>query len=395
VELIVAVQELARPGGPQTYALTVAEQLARLGHAVTLFARELGDVAGLARERCLTVTDQIGALPERADGVLVGVDRSLAFELADRYPRAARVFVMHSIDEIHLPPPVDGVVAATLALNDRFAASAAACVGAGEVVRLRQPVDLRRFGVSNRKPAPRPSRVLLLGNYLGQPGSRAQFLKDAWAPAGLQWEQVGYPNASLDVTSAMEDVDIVVGYGRSIVEAMGRGKAAYVFDHAGADGWVTPESYERVEAAGFSGMSSAPPPDATRLRADLDAYRPELGRLGHDLIRIHHDARDHAAALVALLRRLGPEPPPLEHSALRALALLSEAQLRAEIARDNNRQEALQWFGRAQALDDQLAVQEARVEAVQASRRYRLAQVLGRAAELLRRARGGSRDRRS
>ena len=394
MELIVALHELAAPGGPQSYALTVAEQLARLGHSVTLFARELGAMACLARERCLNATAQIGDLPERADGVLLGVDRSLAFELAARYPGAARVFVVHGIDDIHLPPPVDGVVAATVALNDRFAARAAACVGAGEIVRLRQPVDMRRFSV-RRQPAPRPARALLLGNYHGDSGSRAQILKDAWSGAGIHWEQVGYPNASLDVAAAMYDVDIVVGYGRSIVEAMASGRPAYVFDRAGGDGWITPESYEPIEAAGFSGMSPAPPPDAARLRTDLDAYRPEFGRLGYDLVRTHHDARQHVAELVALLRRLAPAPPPLERSALRALALLSEAQLRAEIARDNNRQEAKQWYDRAQALNAQLGVQVARLEAIRATRRYRFAEVLGRGAQLLRRVRDGAGRRRS
>ena len=58
----------------------------------------------------------------------------------------------------------------------------------------------------------------------------------------MHWAQVGYPNVSLDVTTAMDDLDIVVGYGRSIVEAMARGKAVHVFDLAGADGWVTPGS---------------------------------------------------------------------------------------------------------------------------------------------------------
>jgi hypothetical protein len=392
VELIVAVQSLARPGGPQTYALTVGEQLARLGHGVTLFARDLGDVAGLARERCLSVTAQMGELPEHADGVLVGVDRSLAFELTERYPDAARVFIVHNIDDIHLPPPVDGVVAATVALNDRFAERAGACVGAGEVVRLRQPIDLRRFPVGKR-PAPRPSRALLLGNYHGGATSHTQVLKDAWSHAQIHWEQVGYPNASLDVATAMNDVDIVVGYGRSILEAMARGKAAYVFDHAGADGWVTPESYGRIEAAGFSGMSGDAPPDAVRLRADIDAYRHEFGRLGHDLVRTHHDARHHAAALVTLLQRLSPEPAPVERSALRALARLSEAQLRAEIARDHNQQEARQWFDRAQTLNEQLVLKTAeatdatrRLEAVRGTRRYKLAEALGRAAQAARRA---------
>lgn len=394
MELIVAVQQLTAPGGPQTYALTVAEHLARLGHAVTLYAREVGAMAVLAGERCLNVTAHLHELPERADGVIVGVDRSLAFELAARYPDAIRVFVVHGIDDVHLPPPVDGVVAATVALNDRFAARAAACVGAGEVVRMRQPVDMRRFG-RGREPALRPTRVLLLGNYHGAHGSRAQILMDAWSEAGLIWDQLGHPRASVAVAAAMSEVDIVVGYGRSIVEAMACERPAYVFDHAGADGWVTPDSYERIEADGFSGLTPGPPPDAARLRADLDAYRPELGRLGRDLVRTYHDARQHAAQLVALLRRLSPEPAPLERSALRALTLLSEAQLRAEIARDHDRQEAKQWHDRATALNEQLVAQsvraDERLDAVSSTRRYRLAQALARPFELLARVRARSR----
>jgi hypothetical protein len=390
VELIVAVQQFAAPGGPQTYALTVAEHLARLGHSVTLFAREIGAMAVLARERSLAVTADLDALPEHADGVIVGVDRSLAVELAARYPRAVRVFVVHSTDEIHLPAPVDGLVAATVVLNDRFAARASACVGAGEIVRLRQPVDMRRFRAGKELPQ-RPARVLLLGNYHGAFGSRAQILMDAWSGAGLTWERVGYPRASLAVADALSEVDIVVGYGRSILEAMACQRAAYVFDQAGGDGWVTPESYEHIEAYGFSGLAPGPPSDAARLRADLDAYRPELGRLGHDLAQTYHDAQQHAAELVALLQRLSPEPPPLQRSALRAFALLSEAHLRAEIARDHSSSEAKQWFDRAQALNEELVTQaaeaSARLDALRNTRRYRLAQALCAPIDALRRSR--------
>lgn len=396
MELIVATHQLAAPGGPQTYALTVAEHLARLGHSVTLYAREIGAMAALARERCLDVSAELDELPEHAEGVIVGVDRSLAFELAARYPDAVRVFVVHGIDDIHLPPPVDGVVAATVALNDRLATRAAACVGAGEVVRMRQPVDLRRFS-AGRQPAPRPARVLLLGNYHGAHGLRAQIIMDAWSKAGLSWDQVGHPRTSLAVSERMTEVDIVVGYGRSIIEAMSCERPAYVFDHAGGDGWVTPDSYERIEAAGFSGLALGTPPDAARLRADLDAYRPELGKLGRDLVRTYHDARQHAAELVALLRRLSPEPPSQQRSALRALALLSEAQLRAEIAHDHHRQQAKQWLDRALALDEQLAIQTAqaaeRLDAVRTTRRYRLAQLLAWPVEILRGLRRWSRSK--
>ena len=377
MDLIVALDRLTTPGGPQTYSLTIAEQLVQLGHHVTLFARELGPMAQLARDRRLIVASGPQDLPERADGVIVGVDRSLAVELAGRYPAAVRVFVIHGVDEIHLPAPIDGIVAATVALNQRSASRARSCVGAGEIVRLRQPVDLRRFGARG-KPAAQPGRVLLLGNYHRGGSSRAEILEAAWLHARLEWLHVGHPEPQLEFQSAMWGVDIVVGYGRSIVEAMASGKPAYVFDHAGGDGWITPESYPRIEAAGFSGLSDAQPADAVRLRADLDAYDPDLGRLGHDLARVHHDVRQHADELVALLRRLAPEPPPIERSALRALALLTEAQMRAEIAREHNRQETRLWFDRAQSLNADLA-------ALRAMRRFRIMRALARPIDSLRR----------
>ena len=44
-----------------------------------------------------------------------------------------------------MPPPEPGVVAATLVPNARFETLARGCVGAGEVIRIRQPIDLVRF----------------------------------------------------------------------------------------------------------------------------------------------------------------------------------------------------------------------------------------------------------
>lgn len=399
MELIVAVQALAGRGGPQTYALTVAEQLARLGHHVTLFARDLGALADVARERRLNVTARVEQLPEHADGVIASVDRSLATELAARYRGAARIFVVHGIDEIRLPPALEGVVSATVALDDRSAARAAACVGAGEVVRLRQPVDLERFGVRGQ-PAEQPQRALLLSRDPGVAGAGAQLLDDAWSQAGIECEHVGFPDPHLDAAEAMHEADIVVGRGRSIVEAMASGRPAYVFDHAAAGGWVTPESYERIEAAGFSGRPGAPPPDAARLRADLAEYRPELGRLGHDLVRVHHDASGHAADLVALLRRLlAQEELAQDRSARHPPALLSEARPPPEVAHDEDLQAIEQWYARAQAINAQLGAMSAELEstratlaeaaaqmqAIRESRRFRLGQVLVGPAQWLRR----------
>ena len=362
-------------------------------------------MAELARERALQVTATPEELPDDADGVITGVHRGLALELAARYPQAARLFVVHSSEDIHLPPPTPGATAATVVLNDLHEARARACVGVGEVVRLRQPVDLRRFSPRGAH-RERPRDILLLGNYHSGPAERAQTLREAWADAGLRWREVGGEAQTLDVPAAIAEADVVVGYGCPMLEAMACGRPAFVHDQAGSEGWITPVSYARMDAGGFAVVGVRLPPDTEQLRADLGAYRPEWGRAGQDIARLHHDARDHAAALVALIERLGPGETVAEPSAMRALAQLAESQLRAELRAEHYRVESKQWFSlyhgsleerarereawaaeRARLEDASADVQVAavqlaeRLEAVRRTRSYRLAHALAKPLE--------------
>ena len=415
MDVVIATPALAGPGGAQSYALTAGEHIARLGHHVTLYAHELGHVAEQAVEAGLAVAGSPAALPDRADTVITGVSQALALELAGRYPDATRLWVVHG-ENLHMPPAVPGVVAASVALNDRTAQLAAAVPGAGEVVRLRQPVDLRRFSPRG-EPAPAPRRVLLFGNYHAHPGERATLLREAWAGADLEWRTAGWPALELDPVAAIAEADIVVGIGRCALEGMACARPVYVHDHAGSDGWITPGRYEAVEAGGFAVSTARLPPDAARLRADLEAYDPALGRAGQDLARMHHDARRHAADLVALAERLAPEPFALDRSATRALMLLAEAQIRAETAAERYRIEARQWAARFQTLhreheeeriawvaerDEERAAAtrrqaeaateagaeaERRLAALKATRRYKLGAVLARPLDRLRRGR--------
>jgi len=411
MDVVIATPALAGPGGAQSYALTAGEHLARLGHHVTLYARELGHVAGQAVEAGLAVAGGEAALPDRADAVIGGVSQALALELAERYPAATRVWVVHG-DNHQLPPAVPGVVAASVALNDRTRRVAAAVPGGGEVVRLRQPVDLRRFSPRG-EPSPAPRTVLLFGNYAALPVERASSLRTAWAGAELEWRTAGWPDLELDPAAAIADADIVVGIGRCALEAMACARPVYVHDHAGSDGWLTPERYATIEAGGFAVSPARLPPGPDELRADLAAYDPALGRAGQDLARLHHDARAHAAELVALIERLAPEPLALDRSASRALMLMAEAQLRAETAAERYRMEAREWAARFQSLHreheeiriawhaewegerERLRAEAAaagaeadrRLAEFKATRRYRLGAVLARPLDRLRRRR--------
>lgn len=316
-------------GGTETYAATVAEQFERLGHPTTVYAPSATDRGrDFAAARAIRL--ETGADPPGEEfDALLAQDTASAYLLAGRERPPRQVFVIHGMSpaerpalSIDPPPPV-------VALNERIAARAAAFAGSGEVVRLRQPIDVMRH--RPRTPARRRARrLLVLSNGLAD--WRADALAEVCAELGIEFARVGGPGRdSVQPEEEIAGADIVVGYGRSILEGMAMGKAAYVWERAGGDGWVTPETYEALEADGFSGAASDGVIDRERLREDLAAYRPELGDLAFDLVRQHHSATKHAEALLGLL---AAGEPPRAPEGFETIALLARGEQRAVIRAD-------------------------------------------------------------
>jgi hypothetical protein len=154
-----------------------------------------------------------------------------------------------------------------------------------------------------------------------------RLLEETCGELGLELLRVGMSGTPMvSPEAAMADADVVIGYGRSVLEGMAMGCAAYVWDHGGGDGWVTPETYPALEADGFRGAATETVIDADGLRDDLAEYRPELGDFGYELVRRHHSAAKHAEELVGLLDGAG-SPAPAD--ALETMGLLVRAEVRS------------------------------------------------------------------
>lgn len=382
MQLVLGHQELTAPGGSESYLLTVAEYLQRLGHEVTIFTVRAGELASVAAGRGLRVTASEDQLPARCDGVLAQ-DGVVSLLLAERYPQTRQLFVAHAPGlDVQRPPQLEDVVSAVIALNDRVVERLGGLSRRHEVVRLRQPVDVRRFAPRGT-PRRVPRRVLLLTNY--QVAETREMLSRACRDAGMALDHVGLTGRpSLAPESEIVGSDITVGYGRAALEGMASGRAVYVMGQWGGDGWVTPSSYGAVEAKGFAGVDSEARIDSARLRADLASYRPEMGRLNRQLACTNHHAMDHASELVALFRRLAPSEPrpqlPLREMA-RLVRLQWQTEGRAEALAAEN--EALR--GELEREREAGAAARREAAALKETRRYRLASLLARPLELLRR----------
>ena len=208
------------PGGSETYLLTVAEQLQRLGHEVTLFTVDAGaDGRRSPRTAGSASRPSLHALPAACDASLVQ-DGVVAYRLAERYPDAPQVFRAASdLHDLQLPlGPARG--------DERSRRAQRAGRGAGAQPRSRNtgrplaaadrhpalharlaPRDDRPPGAAARQLPPRAGDAASFVSDLRRRGDRRRAGRPA-EPFALRPER------------AIWEADIVVAKGRAALEAM-------------------------------------------------------------------------------------------------------------------------------------------------------------------------------
>ncbi len=299
MRFVLANRQMAFVGGTEIHLVTVAEHLRRLGHDAVIYTPELGAYSDHARSRGLEVLGTLRELPLECD-VVFAQDAIVAYDMAERYPSALFVYrVCGDFNEFQLLPQAEDVIDLVIVLSDRYARLVEASAVKAPMVRLRVPIDVDRLAPIGRI-RERPRRAVVIGNYT----DRFELVRDAWESHGIEVAQVGLANGagqSFDVAAALADADIVVAKSRTALDAMACGRAVYVLDVFGGDGWVTPEIYPALEADHFAGHASDRVIDKLGLERDLADYSREMGSANRDLVMQHHNARYHVMELVAAI----------------------------------------------------------------------------------------------
>jgi hypothetical protein len=197
--------------------------------------------------------------------------------------------------------------------------------------------------------------ALALSNYLH--GPRIALLSRACDRLGIELRQAGAfaPTGPDSAIVALNEADIVFGKARVIYEALACGRAAYVFDHNGGDGWVTAANFQKLSADNFGGQSGTFVIDDERLVRDLAEYEPGMGTVNRDLVIASNSAARHATELVGVLERLVPRRAPV-NAPLDEIARLIRLYHRADAQAFVLQAETTRLGARIHSLDAECAV---------------------------------------
>jgi hypothetical protein len=308
MRILIALRQPSLGGGVRGHTETVARELQHTGHDVLIFSHDDLPWRDAMERTGLRTTGSLAALEGHFD-VAIAHDQPSAFDLLAARGDIPLTFVWHgNIYDVDMAPQLDDAVRIIFQPYGPLPTRADATAAKARIVPVRQPIDVERFCPLGPI-GERPRRAVAISNYMTD--IRRTVLTEACAQLGIEIEFFGFHEQrgpTRDPQLTMNGADIVFGKARVAMEAMACGRAVFVFDVFGTDGFVDEHNIEALLSRGMGGSSTPMTTSVDQIVEELGRYDQRMGMVNRDLARHHFPVSQHAATLVnAIEEMLGAE----------------------------------------------------------------------------------------
>jgi len=273
--------------GSETATYTMVHALARAGHQVSVFTRDLGLMSDRLVKDGFDLTSNLEDWKDRKFDVAHCHHYPMAVITRKVFPDLSMVFLSHGvIPDMERPPPKETGVAVHCAVSEEVKRKLVG-LGVENVDVMRNAVDCRRFRPRSRINE-RPERVMVLSNHFSGCVKR---MADACKRIGTKrfWVVGQEKLAQWDVEAAIDNADLVVTLGRGCLESMACGRAVLVFDMHGADGLLRPKNWTEVRKNNFSGRRYKHQWTVDDIVQEMEGYTQMMGSLNRAYAVKHHN----------------------------------------------------------------------------------------------------------
>lgn len=282
--------------GVPTYTWTVMRELQRRGHEVRVYAPEGGR---FAHAFPWSTEPPRNWRPDR----ILAQHTPCAYALREAFPTQPITYICHGVLPDIDQPPIDASITQWVSINEQVTAHLVSCgVPAERIVLIRNLIDTDHY-YPLRVPLRETPQVLFVSNY--KKWLNYGRLSKACAALGWSLHAVGSPyHQSRDMVRDMNNADLIVSWGRGILEAMSCGRAVCSLDKSppAGDGYLDEVGYYHSRTHNFSHFVSGDcryeNMHVERIIEELRRYAPMDGVRNRHLIETYHDVRDGVDALL-------------------------------------------------------------------------------------------------
>lgn len=269
--------------GVPTFTLTMYRELVKRGHQVTVYSPTGGRL-----EIEMNVVRKVERLP--SPDIVIAQHNTCAESLKQAFPNVPLVFYSHGVlPELEQPPkfPADWY----LAINEEVQMNLQnKGVPENKISIVRDFIDTDRF-ISTQPIGQKAGRVLFISNY--KKWKNFSTVDEACKKLGIKLTCFGSPyGRNYQIEEAINEVDLVVSWGRGILEAMSCGRAALSFDRFEGDGYIIPQTYFESRKNNFSGRIFNLAFTGDSLAEEILKYNSNSAKVNRKLIMEYHSATD-------------------------------------------------------------------------------------------------------
>lgn len=327
LRILLGNNTLALLAGSETWTLTLALQLKKMGHFVAAFSPDLGIIAKKLEENGIKCYSDLSTsdikpfsyvLEENVKheyDVIIANHWHIVGFLRQQFPHIPIISTIHGImhfmeengKQIKAPehPALDAGVNQFVAVSEEVQQMLMADYNIESVV-IRNFFDIKHLG--SLPPAnATPKQFLVNTNYAERDDEYIQVIRDVAKHYGATVAAIGQNfNQMSDTTRAIQDSDIVFGMGRSVLEGVAAGRLGIVQGRWGTGGPVVESNINVLRHFNFSGRNNQ---DKFATKEELIEmidryYKPSFLEWGKSYVAREHGVAFAAEKFVALAREL-------------------------------------------------------------------------------------------
>lgn len=269
--------------GVPTFTKTFYDEVKKRGDEIKIFSPLGGKL-----EDQMEVIKDIKASDFIPD-VIISQHNTCAEILKQHFPTTPHIFYSHGLlPDIEQPP--------TINCDFYFAINTEVCdnlinkgIDKNKIGIIRDFIDLEKFK-ETKKINQKLTNVLFISNY--KKWKNYKIVSEACRINGLNLKCIGAPyGRSKDVAMDINSSDLVISWGRGILEAMSCGRCVISFDKTTGDGYIDFKNYIDARENNFSGRINNINFTAQTLATEMLKYNPEDANKNRELIEKYHNPK--------------------------------------------------------------------------------------------------------
>jgi O-antigen biosynthesis protein len=276
--------------GSSTYTFTLASELKKKGHTVEIFCPIPQQIAEELRKKDIKVYATLAEIVNQNYSCIIAQHNVFAMMARSVKPETPMIFISHGIlPFLEHPPSIDINIQQYVAVSEKVKENLVLNYGIDpeKVTIVRNFVDVNRY-FPQTEINESPKTILFMSN--NQNARVLETIQKACERLQIKLIGIGGTNQTLNTEDFINQADIVISLGRGILEAMACGRAVIVYDYAGGDGIVTPETIGEIRKYNFSGRIFARDYSVDDLIQEIGKYKQSMGKINREIIIKEYNA---------------------------------------------------------------------------------------------------------